>query len=100
MHCYWRPLPREREPVVGGATAPTLAMVSRGESLQVIKARRRSDKGVRPFFHSHRRGRAVAGVDHRRVGESEELGVDSLKQLLEVSPLVGAADRAREEDIP
>src|ERR1035441_10996898 len=26
MHCYWLPLPQERELVVGGATAPTMAM--------------------------------------------------------------------------
>src|ERR1019366_7394526 len=31
----WLPLPEEREPVVGGATAPTLAMVSRGESFDL-----------------------------------------------------------------
>src|ERR1022692_554381 len=35
MHCYWLPLPEERELVVGGATAPTLAMVSRGESFDL-----------------------------------------------------------------
>ncbi len=31
MHRYWLPLPEEWEPVIGGATALTQAMVSRGE---------------------------------------------------------------------